>query len=321
MDHNEAIAAVEAAFAADAAPTKPVEASTPPAEVSAPSQAMPTPAAPEATAPMSEAEVAEGAQELASMDEESFSRVDPATLPEELQTIYRSMQADYTRKTQALAEQRKQFEQFGGDLASLQEAAALRARLADPNEWVNLYNELQGALTEYNLLDAGDDFSGMPADPGVQMPDLGAIDDPDLAPFQSAFQALQGQVEQLQSQLEYQRQAEQAEQQYNAILGELQRQENAILQSNPHYTDTDLNAIADLAAAFGGDLFQAQSRYEEIISSRLAGYLSQKAPAPQGNESIGQIIPAASSEAGEVTLDSAHAAAQEALRQMEGRGL
>jgi len=42
--------------------------------------------------------------------EESFTGIDPSTLSEEAQKLYKSMQADYTRKTQQLAETRKEFE-------------------------------------------------------------------------------------------------------------------------------------------------------------------------------------------------------------------
>lgn len=42
--------------------------------------------------------------------EESFSSIDPNTLPPELQAAYKSMQADYTKKTQSIAEFRKKAE-------------------------------------------------------------------------------------------------------------------------------------------------------------------------------------------------------------------
>lgn len=44
--------------------------------------------------------------------EESFSSVDPKTLPPELQAVYKSMQADYTKKLAPLAETRKKAEAF-----------------------------------------------------------------------------------------------------------------------------------------------------------------------------------------------------------------
>lgn len=39
--------------------------------------------------------------------EESFSSIDPNTLPPELQTVYKNLQADYTKKTMSIADLRK----------------------------------------------------------------------------------------------------------------------------------------------------------------------------------------------------------------------
>lgn len=44
--------------------------------------------------------------------EESYTRIDPKTLPPELQAMHKSLLSDYTKKTQSLAQQRKEFEQL-----------------------------------------------------------------------------------------------------------------------------------------------------------------------------------------------------------------
>src|SRR5438128_2358829 len=44
--------------------------------------------------------------------EEQFSSIDPKTLPPEVQAIYKNLQADYTKKTQSIAEQRKKAEYY-----------------------------------------------------------------------------------------------------------------------------------------------------------------------------------------------------------------
>lgn len=49
---------------------------------------------------------------------ESFSKVNPDELPDELKGVYKSLQADYTRKTQDIAKQRKETEQRVKDLES-----------------------------------------------------------------------------------------------------------------------------------------------------------------------------------------------------------
>lgn len=43
--------------------------------------------------------------------EESYTRIDPKSLPPELQAMHKSLLRDYTKKTQALAKQRKEYEE------------------------------------------------------------------------------------------------------------------------------------------------------------------------------------------------------------------
>jgi hypothetical protein len=44
------------------------------------------------------------------VEEESYTRIDPKTLPPELQAMHKSLLRDYTKKTQSIAEQRREFE-------------------------------------------------------------------------------------------------------------------------------------------------------------------------------------------------------------------
>lgn len=74
-----------------------------------------------------ESEGAEGESEDSSEGSESedgegdqFTKIDPTTLPEELQGVYKSMQADYTRKTAALAEMRRQIQGHPAVAAAIQ---------------------------------------------------------------------------------------------------------------------------------------------------------------------------------------------------------
>lgn len=78
---------------------------TAPAPVSAGSQGASS--APAGTVENTGGPASAGAQGAPS--EESFTAVDPTKLPPELQAHYKSMQADYTKKTQAIADQQKRF--------------------------------------------------------------------------------------------------------------------------------------------------------------------------------------------------------------------
>lgn len=44
--------------------------------------------------------------------EEQFSNIDPKTLPPELQAVYKNLQADYTKKTQSIAERSKKADSY-----------------------------------------------------------------------------------------------------------------------------------------------------------------------------------------------------------------
>lgn len=66
---------------------------------------------------MDQASVTEEPQEAETQEsteapqEESYTRIDPKTLPPELQAMHKSLLGDYTKKTQEIARQRKEFEQ------------------------------------------------------------------------------------------------------------------------------------------------------------------------------------------------------------------
>jgi hypothetical protein len=49
--------------------------------------------------------------EAVTTTEDSYTRIDPKSLPPELQAMHRSLLSDYTKKTQAIAKQRKEFEE------------------------------------------------------------------------------------------------------------------------------------------------------------------------------------------------------------------
>ena len=85
-----------------------------------------------------------------------FTNIDPATLDPELQGIYKSMQADYTRKTQQIAEMKKDFDKKGTEFeGKLKNLGALEQEV---NQWRNWYAYLQESGNPDNQ------------DPGVQDP-------------------------------------------------------------------------------------------------------------------------------------------------------
>lgn len=71
--------------------------------------------------------------------------IDPNKLPEDLQKIYKSMQADYTRKTQTLAEMRKEWTAKDQEYAQkFQNLGALEQEVGQWREWYKSLEEQVG---------------------------------------------------------------------------------------------------------------------------------------------------------------------------------
>jgi hypothetical protein len=256
--------------------------------------------------------------------EDTFSTFNPDTLPEELRPGWQQLQADYTRKTQELAAQRKQYESLG-DYNVVQEAVQLQNWLQDPQNMQEAHAQLSYALEQMGLTPAQAEVAATQELQETAEPSglASLTEDPELAPLAQHVQSLEAKLSELTSERDQRAEAARAQQLQQAMLGELTRQENFIRQANPAYTDNDVDAIYELGSFYDGDLIRAQARYEEIVNSRMSQYLAQKqavvntpgiAPVP-GSAAI------ASPATGEAkTLDQAHKAAMEHLRVLEAQG-
>jgi hypothetical protein len=250
---------------------------------------------------------------------ESFTPLDPNQLAPELQAFYKSMQADYTRKTQELATQRAQIEQLG-PLDQLQAAHSIYTQLQDPQTWPQLHAELTEGMKAMGLTQAEAEAAASTAiaSQTPQSDPLAQLDDPELAPIKTAYEQLQGQLAALQNQFQEQQARQQQEQLEMAVLGEFTRQENIIRQSHPDYTDEDIKAIYELSSYHNGNLLQAQQRYDQVLNDHLARYLNSK----QGVANDVASLPGVSALTGQPaakprTLDEGHAMAMEVLKQLE----
>ena len=234
-------------------------------------------------------------------DVESFTGFNPDDLPEDLQSVYRSMQGDYTRKTQEIAELRRNYEQFD----------AFSDSGVDPNYALQ-------AADFYTKLDSDPAFAKQVVD-NIQR-NLGNVGDEQQSIGDTTYnddngEGYEGLSPVLQQELAEMRefrsdmlfQQEQAE----TIAG-LEYVEKEIRLSNPHYTDDDLSSIYDLAYSTDGDLSAAADAYHTIQQRVMSGYLQSK-QVPMGAQSIptgpSSIPPRQFS-----SLDDAHKAAMEAVR-------
>jgi hypothetical protein len=231
--------------------------------------------------------------------EESFTGLDPSNLPEDLQPLYKNMQADYTRKTQEIAEARKVFEQFneyGIDPNYALEAVGFLHRLdTDPEFAREVANHLsptqeQPVAAQQNSEDVvpnnGGDYANLP---------------PELAAELEQMRAFRSEMMEAQEQSE--------------MMAELEAEEAQIRAQYTHYTDDDIERIYNLAYSTDGDLLAAQEIYHQMEQGVLNKYLQSK-QVPLGATSPGG-APASVPGQSFANLDDAHKAALEVVRNLQ----
>lgn len=214
----------------------------------------PEPAAPSQPAPVETPTTADAAP--VTPDQPA---IDPrfANLPPEAQEYLTSrekeMQADYTRKTQEVAAQRREAEQ------ALEFINALNT---DPSFAYQVHSTLTEALQAqgYSFQDASRMAS-------QQVDEYG--DDTFIDPYAEKIQ----QLEQWQAQQEQRFAVADAEARINAGI-------QAVRAANPSYTDDDVKDILTMAFAYNGDVAQAAEAFKSVQQRVTESYLNQKASVP-----------------------------------------
>ena len=226
---------------------------------------------------------------------ESFTKFDPSTLPEDLQSVYKSMQADYTRKTQEVADIRRQmsaFSESGVDPSDALEATQFLQRLnQEPAIAAEFAFDIQRRLEQMGF--------------GQQ-----AVQDdaPNDVSYEGLPPALAAELEEMR---EFR--AQMLEQQEHAeVMSILEEQEQAIRVANPHYSDEDIETIYSLAYSTDGDLNAAAEQFHAIQQRLLGGYLQAKT-VPDGAKAIAG-GPSSTPSREFSSLDEAHKAALEVVR-------
>jgi hypothetical protein len=319
MSHEDAVQALQAAAVADEQASDPF-AQTPSGDTEKPAPVQPQgeAAGQEPPAPQPEPPAPD------TFDDGSFN---PDTLAPELQAGWKQLQAAYTRKTQELAAQRQQFEAFG-DPEVVEQAVDLFTRIQDPLSWPQLHQELTEAMVQYGLSpaeaqQAASEAIQEAAAPAANAPDFAALEsDPELAPLAQHLQSLQSRLDSFEQRAAQEREVMEAEQLHAAMVGELTRQETAIRQARPDYTDGDLDAIYQLSSFHNGNLIAAQHAYEDFLGARMQRYFDSKQSAAQ-DQSVqppagAEVLSETPKEA--ETLEEATEWAIEHLRNLQAQG-
>lgn len=243
--------------------------------------------------PAQEAPAPEGTEQVEAATEaeapDSFTGLDPNSLPEELQPFYKSMQSDYTRKQQQAAPWRQLGEELGVDSPdSIREAVELYTFLQDENNVRALYNELNQAFG------GGQDpaASAAPATvPGYEGESFEELENPQLA-------ELRNELTQLKSSLQQRDAAAQEEAVRWQLMGEMNRQEAVIKEQHPDWGDDEWNALWGLSVAFDGNLMDAATHLDAAANARVTRLLNGKAAVaetpgltPPAPSRVGEAVP------------------------------
>jgi hypothetical protein len=195
-----------------------------------------------------------------------FTDINPEDLPDELKPVYKSMQADYTRKTQEVAPWRKLQDAGISPDDAMQSAQFLYELNTNPEFQRAVYDRLN---TEFQAAGASPQEAAQAAAAAVSsnVPD---DDDLDLLPPEVTQK-----LSQLDELMEWKNQQEE-ERELLALEADLTRAEVAIQQANPHYTDEDMARVRQIGFSTGGDLFAAQQIYDGWRNDIVSGYVGRK---------------------------------------------
>jgi hypothetical protein len=203
----------------------------------------------------------------------------------ELEPFVKQLTATFTRKTQGVAEQRKELEALGS-VEDLQQAAQLYQRMSDPSNWPEIHARLTEALEEQGLTPAQASVEAA-RQMGAEQPSPEELpDDPELQPFVKELQAQRAELAQLRAERNAEVQQAAAERERQSMINDLQAAETAIRQANDNYEQQDIDMVYKLGSFHEADLHKSQADLEEYVQGRIARYIASKqtptsvAPAP-----------------------------------------
>lgn len=223
-------------------------------------------------------------------EQDSFTGIDPNSLPPELLPVYKSMQADYTRGKQGLSEQAQQYaalEEYGGPQAALEAAQFATALATDPQYALQVHEQLSTALQEAGLTprEAAQEASAQMAQAAGQAP----VDEPDDYSFgEEPDSRLVQQLSQVQQELDAMKEWRENQEEiamHQALEAEMDHQERRIFQRHPDWTDFDRDNLYNLAYSTGGNLEAAADVWENTRKALIEQYVEAKSSVATGVDS------------------------------------
>ena len=194
--------------------------------------------------------------------------INPEDLDPELQKIYKSMQGDYTRKTQELAERRKGFDEKQAQWDEMQRKFGADQR--ELEQWRAWYKQLEDEAG----LEGGDD-NDLLGDPSASGDDDGRVTDP-AAISSKIVQGLQKKIDSLEGEVQSTNQALHQGQQQVKQMFDYQSQLNKLADEHPGLDRSALlnhaveKKMTDLEAVYN-DLYR-----DDIINQQVEERLKKE---------------------------------------------
>jgi len=189
---------------------------------------------------------------------------------------YRGMQSHFTKRTQQIGPLAKLVEQ-GVDPNEITAAVQFYDQLrSDPGFAMGVHKELTDLLTGAGYSPYMAQQTAAQAIVDVQDGTDDSGEDWDEDSEEDGNSELYGEMDDLRARLD----KFESEKVMNDTLAELQRQEMAIRQNHPEYTDEDVVDIYKRSFAVGGDLFAAENELRAYNQRVISKYMEQKGNVP-----------------------------------------
>lgn len=181
-------------------------------------------------------------------------------LPDEARALVEQrlnqMQGDYTRKTQEVAEARREAEQAIQFVQELE---------TNPNFALQVHNEIAQALESVG-------FSTEEANEEATRQVLGAVSEEEGAGELESDDPIVRELNELKAW----RAEQEAYQLQQEMENDFDRADVAVRQANPDFSEDDMSHVYALAYATGGDLEAAANAYKQETERIIQGYIAKK---------------------------------------------
>lgn len=232
-------------------------------------------------------------------------------------TAYKSFQRLSTKKAQEVSGLLRSFE--GIDPTEARQAYDFVQKLGtDPQFAMSVHGELTQALTDAGMSPAA---ASQAASEAIEAKTADVTPEYDLDefadnPFVQQLTALQARVDASEKARKEAEERAQFEQHQEAMIREIERQDQQIRRENPGLEEDDMETIYGLAASTQGDLFAALDQYKALQDRLVTKYVASKTAAPKSASPVSSAAPHSEEPVEITSIKQAHELAKDRLKHL-----